>query len=81
MEARARRGSFTAPPFPPPPPPCPQVTTLCCIEDGALLPATRVSLPYGGQHLALALQWVLQVREGGGGQADRGLPRWVTDDW
>ncbi|KAK1289757.1 Actin-related protein 9 [Acorus calamus] len=37
-----------------------QVTSVICIEDGVALPATSVTLPFGGEDISRSLLWIQQ---------------------
>jgi hypothetical protein len=36
-------------------------TTVCCVDEGVVLPDSRILLPYGSLHLAESLFWALQL--------------------
>eukprot|EP00271_Cylindrocystis_brebissonii_P001940 TRINITY_DN12295_c0_g2_i1.p1 TRINITY_DN12295_c0_g2~~TRINITY_DN12295_c0_g2_i1.p1 ORF type:complete len:405 (-),score=60.84 TRINITY_DN12295_c0_g2_i1:4-1218(-) len=38
------------------------VTSVTCVEDGAVIPTSRVVLPFGGEDVSFGLEWVEQQR-------------------
>eukprot|EP00126_Sphaerothecum_destruens_P008121 Sdes_comp20096_c0_seq4m13078 len=37
-----------------------QKTSICCVDDGMVVPQTRVHLPYGGDDIGRLLLWLMQ---------------------
>eukprot|EP01135_Chromosphaera_perkinsii_P005043 Nk52_evm20s311 gene=Nk52_evmTU20s311 len=38
-----------------------QKTSVCCVEDGVVIPGSRVHLPYGGDDIGRILLWLLDI--------------------